>query len=87
MESEEVFKRAVSLGFGAVYMHTHSSQRDSALRVAHMAYRFLNGEDVDQINKDADHANAIREDAARVAKNTYPQFAVRVVKFLREKAS
>lgn len=65
-------KRAVALLFAAIYIRTHGSTRASGLRVAHLAYRFLNGEDVDLINKEADASNAARE-AHEAHKNYVPK--------------
>lgn len=63
----EVVKRLGALGFAAVYTQVHGSERASSLRVAHLALRFLNGDDVDSINADADAANETREKAAHHA--------------------
>lgn len=57
----EVVRRSVALMFAAVYVQTHHSHRDSALRVAGLAYRFMKGEAVEVINESADVANALRE--------------------------
>lgn len=56
-----MIKRLGALAFSAVYVHKHGSERAAALRVAHLAYRFLDGDDVDTINREADEVNAVRE--------------------------
>ena len=73
-DTKELAKRIAALGFAAVYMHTHQLQRDSSLRVAYLAYRFLSGDDVKQINDDADRENDARESV---------QHQPRVPRFLR----
>lgn len=76
---DELIKRLGSLLFSAVYLHKHGSERASALRVAHLAYRFLNGDDVDIINREADAANAAREAGAKPKKqNIRQKFPVKV---------
>lgn len=60
----EVVRRLGALGFAAVYTHTHGSPRDSSLRVAELAYRFLKGESAASINLDADAQNHVREQLA-----------------------
>ena len=51
---QELFKRAAALGFATMYMRTHQIERGPSLRVAYWAYRFMDGDDVHQINQDAD---------------------------------
>lgn len=84
VKSEEVLdaaKRAVALGFAAVYVHTHHSPRDSSLRVAYLAYRFLNGDDVVLINAEADHDNAVREAQAHAAKHVIEHRIAKIPKW------
>lgn len=56
----EIAKRTAALGFAAAYMHKHSLDRAASLRVAYLAYRFLDGHDVTAINAAADLENETR---------------------------
>lgn len=69
---EETIKRLGALAFAAVYLHKHGSERAPALRVAHSAYRFLDGEDADLINQEADAAIAARETGAKPKRKKLP---------------
>lgn len=75
----EIVKRSVALGFAGVYTHVHQGERASALRVAYLAYRFLNGEDVSVINAEADHDNEVRGTKHHHA----PKVTTRVPKWFR----
>lgn len=71
---EELIKRFGALAFAAVYTAKHGNTRAGALRVASHAYRFLDGEDVDTINREADAADTAREARTKQAK---PKFSVK----------
>ena len=73
----DLVRRLGALGFAAVYTHTHGSPRDSSLRVADLAYRFLNGESAESINADADAANDVRERAEQKAAQLLNRFKKR----------
>lgn len=82
---QEVAKRTVALGFAAVYAYTHSSPRDSSLRVAYLAYRFMDGDDVAQINAEADHENAAREAKEHVKHHVIEHRVVKIFRFFERK--
>lgn len=85
MDWKEIAKRLGALGFAAVYVHTHHVPRAGALRVASHALRFLNGENVDTINEEADHADTVRESKAKESGHPEPQ-SVTILKRLIKKA-
>lgn len=60
-EVTDLIRRIEALRFAGYYAGIHHTDRAGALRVAHLAYRFLRGEDVDTVNMDADLANTLRE--------------------------
>lgn len=66
-EQQDLIKRLGALAFAAVYTAKHGNTRGGALRVASHAYRFLDGEDVATINREADEADIVREEAAKQA--------------------
>jgi hypothetical protein len=66
-EWQTLIKRLGALGFAAVYTAKHGNTRGGALRVASHAYRFLDGEDVAKINREADESDTVREEAAKQA--------------------
>lgn len=80
-----MIKRSVALGFAAVYTHTHSSPRDSSLRVAYLAYRFMDGDDVARINAEADHENAAREAQEHVRQHVIEHRVAKIFRYFERK--
>lgn len=70
----EFGKRAVSLWFAAYYGRTHNFPRDTTIRVAGLAYRFMQGEPTEVINHDADAANEARETRQQKVAVNWPYF-------------
>lgn len=79
VEWDELFKRAVALAFTAAYTYTHKSERAAAIRVAYLAKRFMDGENADVINRDADHESALREERQRAHKEQQQENRVHVL--------
>jgi hypothetical protein len=76
-------RRKAALEYASSYTDTHKSPRDASLRVAHLAYRFMNGEDVSLINTEADLASVARE--AQKNHTHHKSAENRVPRFLRRK--
>lgn len=70
----EFGRRAVALWCSVYYGRTHMFPRDTTIRVAGLFYRFLKGEPVEAINRDADAANSLREHQPPPRQYVWPDF-------------